>query len=255
MAKRTRESSLSTQDPPLEDISSTSIEVAHTPKYVELEHNEEQVTSSFKCLLPPHKPMTFATYAHYETHYNTSHANRCKDCRKNFPSSHFLQLHLSENHDPIVAVKRERGDKTYVCFLEDCEKVCIDWKKRRSHLVDKHGYPKNYDFLVIDNGTDGKWTMLRRGVDADGHRKSSRERRGSSATQATQTTEASSVSQRTEQSEPEEVSREISLKARTSPAKDDAALESITRSMSSLQFVPRSITFGKRKGKSGFAKS
>lgn len=260
MAKRVREPSLSTQDSPsgLEegDASSPTVgEAVHTPKYVELENEEpEKSKSAFQCLLPPHKLMTFTTYPDYEAHYNASHTNRCKQCRKNFPTSHFLQLHLSENHDPIVAVKRERGDKTFACFLEDCDKVCVDWKKRRSHLVDKHHYPKNYDFLVVNNGIDGKWTMLRRGIDSDGHRKSSRERRGSSATQTTQMTDATSASQQTEETVPDESPVESQPMEVSQAQKDDPALDAVTKSMSSLQFVPRSITFG-RKGKSGFAKS
>ncbi|KAF2213188.1 hypothetical protein CERZMDRAFT_90587 [Cercospora zeae-maydis SCOH1-5] len=224
---------------------------AHTPKYVELDETSERTGVAFKCLLPPHKSMTFSSYADYETHYNSSHTNRCKECQKNFPTSHFLQLHLGENHDPIVAVKRERGEKTYACFLEGCDKVCIDWKKRRSHLVDKHGYPKNYDFLVVDHGIDGRWTMLRRGIDAAGHRKSSRERRDSTATRTTQTTDTTEQTEATT-SEPVEAEPRA---AQSKSAQNDAALEEVTKSMSALKFVPRSVTFGKRKGKSGFAKS
>lgn len=210
-------------------------------------------------MLPPHKPLTFPNYADYEKHYNQSHTNRCAECQKNFPSGHFLELHLSENHDPIIAAKRDRGEKTFSCFVQDCDKVCLEWKKRRSHLVDKHGFPKNYDFFIVNNGIDGRRSMLRPGVDSQGHRKSSRERRGSSATKMTQTTEATSVSQATDNAidEDNETDRvEEAGKGRVPAGKDDdAAMDAVTRSMSSLQFVPRSVTFGKRKGKSGFAKS
>lgn len=257
MAKRVREPSLSIHGSTPEDAPSATVEEAgHTPKYVELEEAALTRTESvFRCLLPPHKAMSFPTYSDYESHYNASHTNRCKQCRRNFPTSHFLQLHLSEKHDPIIAVKRERGDKTFACFLEDCDKVCIDWKKRRSHLVDKHHYPKNYDFLVVNNGIDGKWTMLRRGIDSDGHRKSSRARRASSATQATQMTDDTSASQETEETVPDELPMTQRSMDVTKARDEDPALEAVMKSMSSLQFVPRSVTFGKRKGKSGFAKS
>lgn len=251
MAKRLRNSSITTQ-------SSVGGDAVHTPKYTELEGEEDDRSTArtLQCSLPPHKPLTFPTYPDYEKHYNTSHTNRCEDCQKNFPSGHFLELHLSENHDPIMAAKRDRGEKTFSCFVEDCDKICLEWKKRRSHLVDKHGFPKNYDFFIVNNGIDGRRSMLRPGVDAQGHRKSSRERRGSSATETTQTTEATSVSHITEDAIEEDDKTDGPSKGKAPAAKeDDAAMDAVTRSMSSLQFVPRSVTFGKRKGKSGFAKS
>jgi hypothetical protein len=225
------------------DISSE----AHTPKYTQLEPENRQALT-IKCSLPPHKLTTFPSYQEYETHYAKLHTNRCSECQKNFPSDHFLNLHLTENHDPIVATKRDRGEKIYACFVEGCDKVCGDWGKRKLHLLDKHLFPRNYDFLIVNTGIDGRRSMLRPGVDSQGHRKSSRERRGSSATEATQSTEASSG----QQTEDSEIS---SSAAKISEPKDDMLLDSVTKSMSSLQFVPRSVTFGKRKGKSGFAKS
>lgn len=41
--------------------------------------------------------------------------NRCSECGKNFPTELFLNLHIEENHDALVAARRERGEKT-VCF-------------------------------------------------------------------------------------------------------------------------------------------
>jgi len=210
-----------------------------------------------QCLLPPHKPLTFATYAEHETHYRQAHANRCTECHKNLPTEHFLELHLSENHDPIVAARRDKGEKTFACFVEGCDKVCGDWKKRRSHLVDKHGFPKNYDFFVINSGVDGRRSMLRPGVDAQGHRRSSRERRGSSATEATQSTDATSVSKGEEledERKPEDVgSFKGSSRVPNNPI-SGGDVDELTSSMSSLKMVPRSITFGKR-GRAGLAKS
>lgn len=239
-------------------------DMAHTPKYTELDTAEDN-RKTFNCLLPPHKPLIFANYAGFESHYNQNHTNRCRECGKNFPSNYFLDLHLTENHDPIVATKRERGEKTYACFVEGCDKICLEWRKRRSHLVDKHGFPRNYDFLIVDNGIDGRWTMLRPGVDANGHRKSSRERgmRDSSATVGTQTTEASSITLATDsvveggiEGDVKRGSISKAMAAKTvMPAKSKTvSMDDVTKSMSSLQFVPRSVTFGKKKGKSGFAK-
>lgn len=249
MAKRPREDSVS-------DLSTIhkQIEVddtAHTPKFTQLDMPDEKPVK-MHCSLPPHKILTFNSFADYETHYNKSHTNRCTECEKNFPSAHFLDLHQSENHDPIIAVKRDQGDKTFSCFVEGCDKVCKDWQKRRNHLVDKHSFPKNFDYFVVTNGIDGRRSMLRAGIDSQGHRKSSRERRASSGTTDTQTTEATSLSQRSD--EPVEGVGDAS-KVTKSAEQVDASLDSVTKSMSSLQFVPRSVTFGKRKGRSGFAKS
>lgn len=256
MAKRARESSASDGGLHLEGAvhsRSPSVEPeTHTPKYASLEPTgpAAQPLSTMRCLLPPHKPLSFASYDEYNTHYQKDHTNRCVECSKNFPTGHFLELHIAENHDPITASKRDAGAKTYACFVEDCDKICVNWKKRRSHLVDKHGYPRNYDFMVVDHGIDGRRSMLRAGVDSNGHRKSSRERgrSGSSATEATESTEATSIS--------EPGGGHMSAK----PADGEGAtakegtMDDLADSMSALKMVPRSITFGRRKGRSGFSK-
>ena len=38
-------------------------------------------------------------------------------------------------------------------------------------------------------------------------------------------------------------------------ARKDVGMDELTSGMSTLKMVPRSVTFGKRKGRSGFAKS
>lgn len=142
MAKRLRESSIS--EPPSilqlsEPDSDSDSSAAHTPKFAQLDMPDERPVT-MQCSLPPHKTLTFKSYADYETHYNKSHTNRCTACRKNFPSEHFLNLHQSECHDPIMSLKREQGEKTLSCFVEGCDKICSEWQKRRAHLIDKHLY-------------------------------------------------------------------------------------------------------------------
>lgn len=277
MAKRSRGASVSSYE---ETTSSTtpsqsaSIEpVGHSAKYSQTESSPTQ-SASMRCLLPPHAPITFSSYPEYETHYNQTHSNRCSECKANFPTAHFLSLHIAENHDPIIAAQRDRGAKTFVCFVEGCEKVCGDWKKRRSHLVDKHGFPRNYDFLVINSGVDGKRSMLRAGVDGKGHRASSRERRGSDQSDGTVSTQATSVSSpppsstlskaslaasQTQQAKaPQETpssppwkgkkrsgsTRSLPYGAPVMPAKVD--MDSIVSSMSALSMVPRSVARAKK---------
>lgn len=65
-----------------------------------------------KCLLPPHQPLEFTSFEDYDVHYSKTHLNRCTECHKNFPDEHFLHLHIAENHDPITAAKKDRGEKT-----------------------------------------------------------------------------------------------------------------------------------------------
>jgi hypothetical protein len=66
-----------------------------------------------KCSLPPHhETLAFPTFEEFEIHYAKVHANRCSECRKNFPTEHFLGLHISENHDPLVEARRAKEEKT-----------------------------------------------------------------------------------------------------------------------------------------------
>ena len=103
--------------------------------------------------------------------------------------------------------------------------------------------------------------MLRPGIDAQGHRKSSRERgrSDSSISAKTQTTDATSVSEQVGLEKSERAKMEGSATDRAkgedaSAAGNTAGLDELTTSMSALKMVPRTITFGQRKGRSGLAK-
>lgn len=66
-----------------------------------------------QCHLPPHPHgLSFPSYEAYEVHYQQNHVHRCTECHKNFPSDHYLNLHIAENHDPLNDARREKGDKT-----------------------------------------------------------------------------------------------------------------------------------------------
>ena len=102
--KRSREATVSSED----EMSSSDDSAISQPspiKRVQLDaSNGKQPVSGPR--------ITFSTFEEYSVHYQQNHLNRCSECGTNFPSDHYLQLHIAENHDPIVAIKRERGERT-----------------------------------------------------------------------------------------------------------------------------------------------
>lgn len=123
MVKRSRENSVSSAS----DASFTADETptgntvslrpaddkANTLKYTELDGRGLQAPEVMRCFLAPHRePVTFSSYEEYDIHYAKAHTNRCLDCRKNFPTEHFMGLHIAENHDPLNEARKARGEKT-----------------------------------------------------------------------------------------------------------------------------------------------
>ncbi|CAO2652443.1 Nn.00g007260.m01.CDS01 [Neocucurbitaria sp. VM-36] len=119
-----------------------------------------------RCSLPPHEPLSFTSFEDYDVHYQKTHMNRCSECHKNFPDEHLLLLHIAEYHDPIVAGKRDQGEKTagvgtrYACLVPSCDRLCSTPQKRRLHCIDKHHFPRNYDFIIVKDGIDRRSSML-----------------------------------------------------------------------------------------------
>lgn len=207
--------------------------------------------------MPPHKePLCFKTYGEYEAHYNKAHTNRCVECRRNFPSEHLLGVHIEDCHDAIVAVLREKGEHTYSCFVEGCERKCRTLQKRRMHLIDKHMYPANYFFGVTKDGIDGRNSLLLEG----GHhrRKSSASQPGGpkAASRRQSLRQPGSPQASITESKPTPGSdfQEASGEARPAEKNPDVEMADLTNAMSALQFVPTSIRFGRGRGKAGFAK-
>lgn len=117
--KRSREDSLSSSElPPTPYSRSQSVEV----KMVQLDTDTalRDHPAVMTCSLPPHGPLSFTSFEDYDVHYQKSHMNRCSDCQRNFPDQHFLGLHIAENHDPINAAKRDRGEKTVGALFPSC---------------------------------------------------------------------------------------------------------------------------------------
>jgi len=234
MGKRPRTDSASSSS----DVEMTSPDATSTPddsslaisdnleppvKYPHVNHTETaEIEIVMKCHLPPHEPLIFSSYQDYDVHYQQDHVNRCSDCYRNFPSEHYLHLHIAENHDPINHVRKERGERTYACFVEDCTRVCSTAQKRRQHVIDKHGFPKFYDFYIVNYGIDKRTSMLR---------PKARSRASSKSETLSQQSEGGVV----EEAKP----------------RKDKAVSALTKSMSTLQFRPRNLKFG-RGQRSGF---
>ncbi|QIW96154.1 hypothetical protein AMS68_001672 [Peltaster fructicola] len=213
------------------------------------------------CSLPPHEPQSFSSTTLYETHYHSEHSYRCSECHKNFPSAYFLDLHITELHDPICAARKDAGLKTYACFVEGCDKVCMDWKRRRSHLVDKHGFPRNYDFFVVIDGIDGRKSLLRPGIDEQGHRRSSRERHVPDAVEQEDipsypsSSHAVNSRRTTKEARMWRTDDDIGIKTLEQRQEEDQAVDGIASSLGSLHMVPRNVKFGQRKGQAGLMSS
>ncbi|KAL2137375.1 hypothetical protein VTI74DRAFT_3315 [Chaetomium olivicolor] len=220
---------------------------------LDLSDRENDTGIKMRCSLPPHKePLTFSSYGEYETHYRDQHTNRCLECRKNFPSAHLLGLHIEETHDSFVQVKREKGERTYSCFVETCERKCSTPQKRKMHLIDKHMYPKNYFFAITRDGIDGRRSLLLEG--------GSRRRRSSATSVAPRPREASLLEPAehaaSKHPAPPTGDRTVTVRdlSRNGPERQpDVEMEDLSSAMSALQFVPLSVRFGRGK-KAGFVK-
>jgi len=119
----------------------------------------------FVCTLPPTcnkgAGTPLAGARELESHYAKYHAHVCAvpGCECVFPDARLLELHLTECHDPLAAVRKERGDKIFACHLASCTMCFRTPKNRRLHLIQAHGYPKEYFFAVTNKGVGG---LLRR---------------------------------------------------------------------------------------------
>lgn len=110
---------------------------AHSNKYIQTSEELRRARATMKCSLPPHhETLAFPTFEEFEIHYAKVHANRCSECRKNFPTEHFLGLHISENHDPLEEARRAKGEKTvgsqdYNCSTGEAHCLSVPMLRRR----------------------------------------------------------------------------------------------------------------------------
>jgi len=122
------------------------------------------------------------------------------------------------------------------------------------HLIDKHMFPKDYDFFVVNDGIDKRTSMLRSG----------RHRRKSSAAQhATEierarrrssTLETANAAMEENGVEDAEGSEQTSA-VKSLTTKKDVEMEDLSGAMSALKFVPPSVRFGRGGKRGGFSRS
>ncbi|KAG8161435.1 hypothetical protein KVR01_008422 [Diaporthe batatas] len=140
------------------------VEIVPVSKFLGLDvadNSQSTPILDFACSLPGHGPgLRFPSYEEYESHYHKAHENRCIDCRKNFPSSHMLNLHIGEFHDALTELRKEKGENIYSCFVETCAEKRKTPAERRAHLIETHKYPTNYFFAVTKAGVDRRQSML-----------------------------------------------------------------------------------------------
>ena len=109
------ESDSGPEDLNAQHVKEPGVGIRHVSKITELDIAvcDDGEAAAMRCSLPPHRePLTFKSYDEYESHYHSHHTHRCLECRKNFPSEHLLGVHIEEWHDPLVVIKRDRGEHT-----------------------------------------------------------------------------------------------------------------------------------------------
>ncbi|KAG6039250.1 hypothetical protein E4U19_006512 [Claviceps sp. Clav32 group G5] len=214
---------------------------------LDLEDEEASDRNVMKCFLPPHRePIAFKSHEEYESHYASVHTNRCLECRKNFPSEHLLSVHIEEWHDPLVRIKRDKGEHTYSCFVEGCERKCLTHQKRRLHMIDKHMYPRNFFFGLTKDGIDGRRSLL---VEDTHHR-----RRPSIASLAKEPLQRKAGTLESKELQSTDKDADLNPKPSESTAKAtqpkqglDVEMADLEGAMSALRFVPASIRSGRRR--------
>ncbi|KAJ7860486.1 hypothetical protein B0H14DRAFT_2205760, partial [Mycena olivaceomarginata] len=200
------------------------------------------------CTLPPtcnHHPTPIANSKDLEAHYATYHAHVCEEqgCNCVFPDARLLEIHQTECHDPLAAVRKDRGEKIFACHLASCSKMFLTPKARRLHLINGHGYPKEYFFAVTNKGVGG---LLKRWGDGASLMRGQWKPRESP--DASEPPEPQSPSVLVEEDDDED--DEMPTTSHQQPPLTGGGIDSLTDSLNALALVPPSIRFG-RGGKNG----
>ncbi|KAI0941009.1 hypothetical protein AcV7_003231 [Taiwanofungus camphoratus] len=238
--------------------------------------------SPLLCTLPPtcnppqNRPTPLANTGELEAHYATYHAHVCeeKGCGSVFPDARLLELHQTECHDPLAAVRKDRGEKIFACHLATCPRRFLTPKMRRLHLIQAHGYPKEYFFAVTNKGVGGlltRWgegASLIRGqwkarapvieVDSEGASESEgasgdeseeRELGGTDMEEASENEQAKKIN-----AQGEEHTAAIRQSAASQLGEEQGldSLDALAGQLDSLSLVPPTIQFGRGAKRGGF---
>ncbi|KAF7985786.1 hypothetical protein HWV62_413 [Athelia sp. TMB] len=184
---------MSSKRPRTPTRSSSSDDSSHSPSHHASKSTRTHLSpgsgghkAGLQCTLPPtcnpprNHPTLIASTKDLEAHYARYHAHVCESpaCGCVFPDARLLDLHQTECHDPLAALRKEKGEKIFACLLASCPRIFSSPKTRRLHLIDAHQYPKEYFFAVVNKGVGGllkRWgdgvSLLRgewKGRDPDG---------------------------------------------------------------------------------------
>lgn len=132
------------------------------------------------------------------------------------------------------------------------------------HLIDKHLFPKDYDFSVVNDGIDQRSSMLRSGrhrrhSSAAQHKTEIEDRTRRRTSMQTKTTweisneDSSGSVKGSKGPQPNDVN--VQKAAMSSGSQTDTDMDDLSGAMSALKFVPTSVRFGRGKGKGGFSRS
>jgi len=125
------------------------------------------------------------------------------------------------------------------------------------HLIDKHMFPKEYDFYVVNDGVDKRTSMLRSGKhrrrSSTQHRMNEVEERSRRRASTLET-----IDPKVDKEHEETMSFNDPVILTPSISQDDEVMEGLSGAMSALKFVPSSVRFGGRgrgRGRGGFSRA
>jgi hypothetical protein len=148
-------------------------------------------------------------------------------------------------------------------LVEGCDRKCSSKEKRRRHCIDKHCFPQDYDFRIIQTGLGQRTSMLQSGRGRRGSLQQKQRlgvdvrRRERAATLEKMSVPAPDVKEE-ERSEDDmrEDPHQIPVRAEAVKfKKPDSEVDSLAGAMSALRFVPPSVRLGRKPGGNGFSRS
>ncbi|OSX64577.1 hypothetical protein POSPLADRAFT_1180203 [Postia placenta MAD-698-R-SB12] len=240
---------------------------------------DSSVSSPLLCTLPPtcnpphNRPTPLADTGQLESHYATYHAHVCeeKGCGCVFPDARLLELHQTECHNPLAAVRKDRGEKIFACHVATCPRRFLTPKTRRLHLIEAHGYPKEYFFAVTNKGVGGllkRWgegvSMVRgqwkprddaaacEGVEGDSESEIDDGNTDAALRRTSISMEGASDAVVVEYANTPTTSTSDTIEGEADVAVQDDDMDTIMGIFDSLSLVPRNIKFGRGASMPGF---